>query len=108
MRKLAAILLIALGVVPFTAPFATCDLSGLLSDQQPFERGPAASAAFLVNRSLAHVVPVARTVVRGRPLTSSGMPHSTPLVMSSAIARAVTSRPDETSSPPALFGVLRI
>jgi hypothetical protein len=61
MRRLAAICLIVLGVLPFTAPFATCDLSGLLSDQQPLDRGPAASVASFVNQSLMHIVPVTRT-----------------------------------------------
>jgi hypothetical protein len=108
MKKLAAIMLIALGALPFTAPFATCDLSGLLADQRPLERGPAVSVASLVNESIAHVVPVARTVVRGRPLTPSGVPHSTPIISASAIARAWMGRRDQTSSPPALFAVLRI
>jgi hypothetical protein len=109
MRRLAAISLIALGALPFTAPFATCDLSGLLSDRQALACAPVASVASLVSESAINIVPVRRTARRTkRPLSPSVVRPGKQINRSRSSVRAVTTRLAESHPPPDLFSILRI
>jgi hypothetical protein len=75
LAKVLAVCLLVLAFLPFTAPFATCDLATLLAGIAGQERPPPAGATSLTtppsDSQLSQLVPVVRGPARPRPLGPS-------------------------------------
>jgi hypothetical protein len=102
LRQAFAALLLLLTASPFTAPFATCDVAALLSDQYPAAPTPLAVTASVEDGS--HTVPLcaassgirSRIKIISRTVASDSTANATPSVP--RVLRSAPSRPGHSAA----------
>jgi hypothetical protein len=106
--KCFALILIALTLLPFTAPFPACDLSNLFASHTSGTGQHSPEASVLTDRLCSHALPLSNPSLRIRFLTVAPFKHNAdrPPASSPCLARSLCSA--EFQWPSHVLSALRI